>query len=105
MAALLRVELPQVGEADVVADAEADLGPEGRLEGEQLVAGAEGLALLEPDLPRDVDVEEVDLAELADQLALGRPHRRGVEELLALALRDGASDQVDLCHQTSIMHL
>ena len=51
---------------------------------------------LEADLSGNVNVEEMDFAELPEEGAFGGPHRRRVEELLALALRDRAPNQIDL---------
>ena len=99
------VDLGQVGEADVVADAQSDLS-EGRLERGEVGTGRQRVRLPEGDLAGDVDVEEVDLAVHGDHVACRGPDRGRVVELVrGVALRNGSPHQIDLEREKSFYFL
>lgn len=58
-----------LGEANVVADGQADLAVLREINHGKLIAGREDIALLELDLAGDVDVEQMGLAMGTDQRA------------------------------------
>mmetsp|Transcript_54205 Transcript_54205/g.170410 ORF Transcript_54205/g.170410 Transcript_54205/m.170410 type:complete len:303 (-) Transcript_54205:125-1033(-) len=96
----------QLGEAHVVADGHAHLAP-GGLEDRGLGARRERVRLLEGHLPRDVDVEEVDLAVLAEHRAPVVNDHAGVVELPVLPLRVRTAADEDaprLCHLSEHRH-
>src|SRR6185312_6256350 len=85
----------QLGEAQVVADRHADLGPVGECGRDDLLAGilAVGLAV---DDAGDLDVEQMELAVDGLRLAVGADVDARVEAPAVLAqLDDRAGDQVD----------
>lgn len=86
----------EFGEADVVADGEADLAVGGDVYQGELVSGREDLAFLEGDFAGDVDIEEVELAVGGEEFALRAEEQAGVVVFLGLGdvFGDGAAEEV-----------
>ena len=81
-------------EAQVVADANADVAVLGRENCKLRSARLDVLTLLEDDAAGDVDVEQMQLSMLSLELALPSEAQAGVVDLIAVgnALRDAAAD-------------
>ena len=81
-------------EAQVVADANADVAVLGRENGKLRSAWLDVFTLLEDDAARDVDVKKMQLSMLGLELTLPSEAQAGVVDFLAVgnALRDAAAD-------------
>ncbi|KAL1438853.1 hypothetical protein MTO96_047773 [Rhipicephalus appendiculatus] len=105
LAALFGVKLRHLGEAQVVADAEANLAVRG-VERGQAVAGSEAVRFPERYLSGNVDVEEVNFAVLGEHLAVGTVDEAGVVELAVFRFGHGAADEIDaVLSRSSRQHL
>ena len=95
-AALARGDGGEFGEADVVADGEGDLAVRGDVDHRHFVPGGQDVGLLERDLARYVDVEQVHLSVRGQQVAPGREEQgRVVVFLRGLdVFRYAAAEQV-----------
>lgn len=96
--AILAVQLSELGELQVVADAQTDLDVFD-LEVGQLVAGLDVVQLVVLEVLAELNFEQMDLAVLSDQSAGVVEHHGGVvEEVghLGVSLWDRTGDQVDL---------
>lgn len=79
----------RLGKANVVADGQPDFAVLREIDDGQLVPRGEDVALLELDLARDVDVEEMRLAVGADQGAGGGEDQRGIVVFVRRGLEFG----------------
>ncbi len=89
-AARLSQQHGEVGEAHIVADAQAHAAV-GGVESRQRVSAGQRIALLERHAAWDVNVKEVDLSMLGDHLTIGAIYDAGIVDLASrVTLRDGA---------------
>lgn len=104
---LARCDHGWLGEAYVVADGHCHAAVLGEIDNRRLRSRGENLGLLECDLTRDIDVEEMHFAVGVEQGARGREDKTGVivfvgrpsrgGRVLRVSFGDRTTDQVGVC--------
>jgi len=86
----------QLGEANVIADGNSNLSIFWQIDQSNLVSRTQDLALLEPDLAWDIDIEQVDLSVCFQQLSVWAKDEGCVVMLIRVGevLGDTATNQV-----------
>lgn len=86
----------QLGEANVVADGNSNLSVLGQINQSDLVSRTQNLALLESDLARDINVEQVDLSVCFQQASVWPEDETCVVVLIRVGkvLGDATTDEV-----------